>query len=68
MHTKRTSKAMLTSVAIHLLLVLIAGLYFVTHTQTFKNFIGVDVFNHTRTQAATSPKTRLSNLSMNRLQ
>ena len=45
MHTKRTSGAMLTSVAIHFLLVLIAGLYFVTHTQTFKNIIGVDLLN-----------------------
>ena len=45
MRTKKTSGAMLTSVAIHFLLVLIAGLYFVTHTQTFKNIIGVDVFN-----------------------
>lgn len=45
MRSKKTSGALLTSVVIHLLLVLIAGLYFVTHTQTFKNFIGVDVVN-----------------------
>ena len=45
MRTKKTSGAMLISIAIHFLLVLIAGLYFVTHTQTFNNFIGVDVFN-----------------------
>lgn len=45
MHTKKTYGALLTSTAIHFLLVLIAGLYFVTQTQTFKNFIGVDVFN-----------------------
>ena len=45
MHTKKTYGALLTSTAIHFLLVLIVGLYFVTQTQTFKNFIGVDVFN-----------------------
>lgn len=45
MHTKKASNALLTSIAIHFLFVLIAGLYFVTHTQTFKSFIGIDVFN-----------------------
>ncbi len=45
MHSKKVSGALLTSIAIHCLIVLIAGLYFVTHTQTFKTFIGVDVLN-----------------------
>ena len=45
MRTKNTSGAMLTSIAIHALIILIAGLYFVTKTQTFKNFIGVDVID-----------------------
>lgn len=45
MRKKKTSGALLTSITIHFLLVLIAGLYFVTHTQTFKKFIGVDVLN-----------------------
>ena len=45
MHTKKTSNALLTSIAIHFLIVLIAGLYFVTHTQTFESMIGVDVLN-----------------------
>lgn len=45
MGTKKTSSALLTSIAIHTLIVLIAALYFVTHTQTFKNIIGVDLLN-----------------------
>ena len=45
MRTKKASGALLTSIAIHFLFVLIAGLYFVTRTQTFKNFINVDVFS-----------------------
>lgn len=45
MRTKKTYGALLTSTVIHFILVLIVGLYFVTQTQTFKNFIGVDVFN-----------------------
>lgn len=45
MHKKRTSHALLTLVAIHIILVLIASLYFMTQTQTFKNLIGVDVLN-----------------------
>ena len=45
MHSKKLSGALLTSIAIHCLIVLIAGLYIVTHTQTFKTYIGVDVLN-----------------------
>ena len=45
MRTKKTSGALLISVVIHLLLVLIAGLYFVTQTQTFKKYIAIDVEN-----------------------
>lgn len=45
MHTKKASGALLTSITIHVIIILIAGLFFVTRTQTFKNFIGVDVIN-----------------------
>ena len=45
MRRKRISGVVLTSIAIHFLIVLIAGLFFVTDTQTFKNIVGVDVLN-----------------------
>ena len=45
MRRKRTSGALLTSIVFHLILVLIAGLYFVTQTEIFRNFISVDVFD-----------------------
>ena len=44
MRRKRTSGALLTSIVFHVLLVLIAGLYFVTQTQIFTGFMSVDVF------------------------
>ena len=42
MSVKRTSGALMTSLVIHLVLALIAGLYFVTQTQTFKDLVGVE--------------------------
>ena len=42
MSVKRTSGALMTSLVLHLVLALIAGLYFVTQTQTFKDLVGVE--------------------------
>ena len=42
MSVKRTSGALMTSFVLHLVLALIAGLYFVTQTQTFKDLVGVE--------------------------
>ena len=42
MSTKRTSSAFMTSVVLHIIIVLIAGLYFLSQTQEFKNIIRVD--------------------------
>lgn len=43
MRPKRTTGALMTSLVIHLILVVIAGLYFVTRTQKFQNFIGINI-------------------------
>ncbi len=43
MSTKRTSGAFMTSVVLHIIIVLIAGLYLLSQTQEFKNLIGVDI-------------------------
>ena len=47
MSIKRTSGALMTSVILHLVIVLIAGLYLVTQTQTFKDLVGVETFKPT---------------------
>ncbi|MXV77665.1 DUF4159 domain-containing protein [Candidatus Poribacteria bacterium] len=41
MSAKRTSGALMTSLLIHVVLILIAGVYFVTQTETFKDLVGV---------------------------
>ena len=43
MSTKRTSSAFMTSVILHIIIALVAGLYFLSQTQEFKNLIGVDI-------------------------
>ena len=43
MSTKRTSSAFMTSVVIHIIIALAAGLYLLSQTQEFKNLIGVDI-------------------------
>ena len=43
MSTKRTSGAFMTSVILHVIIVLVAGLYFLSQTQKFKSLIGVDI-------------------------
>ena len=45
MSAKRTSGAFMTSLLLHLVLVAIAGLYFVTQTQTFKDLVGIETFD-----------------------
>ena len=42
MSAKRTSAALMTALLIHGILIAIAGLYFVTQTQTFKDLVGVE--------------------------
>ena len=44
MSVKRTSGALMTSVIIHVVIILIAGLYLVTQTETFKDVFGVETF------------------------
>ena len=43
MSTKRTSSAFMTSVVIHIIVALAAGLYLLSQTQEFKNLIEVDI-------------------------
>ncbi len=43
MSTKRTSSAFVTSVVIHIIIALAAGLYLLSQTQEFKNLIEVDI-------------------------
>ena len=43
MSTKRTSSAFMTSVILHIIIALVASLYFLSQTQEFKNLIGVDI-------------------------
>ena len=43
MSTKRTSSAFMTSVILHIIIALVAGLYLLSQNQEFKNFIGVDI-------------------------
>ena len=40
--TKKTSSALMTSLLVHLVLILIAGLYFVTQTETFRHLVGIE--------------------------
>ena len=42
MSAKRTSSALITSILIHFVLVLIAGLYFLVQTETFQHLIGIE--------------------------
>lgn len=49
MRAKRTSRALLTSILIHFVVVLIAAMYFVTQTETFKDLIGIDIVPTQRT-------------------
>ena len=43
MSAKRTSAALMTALLIHVVFILIAGLYFVTQTQSFKDLVGIDM-------------------------
>ncbi len=45
MSAKRTSGALMTSIVLHLVLIAIAGLYFVTQTQTFKDLVGAEMLD-----------------------
>ncbi len=45
MSAKRTSSALMTSILIHFVLVLIAGLYFVVQTDTFKDLVIFETFD-----------------------
>lgn len=44
MSAKRTSAALMIALVIHGVFILIAGLYFVTQTQTFKDLVGIETF------------------------
>ena len=41
MSAKRTSGALMTSLLVHVVLILIAGVYFVTQTETFQDLVGL---------------------------
>lgn len=43
MSTKRTSSAFMTSLILHISIAVVAGLFFLSQTQEFKNLIGVDI-------------------------
>ena len=54
MRIKRLSSALVVSVVCHIVVVIIAGFYWVTQTQQFKDLIGVEVF-----QAKEPPKPKV---------
>jgi hypothetical protein len=54
MSTKRTSGALMTSLVIHGIIVFVAGLYFVSQTQQFKDLVGAEVL-----KAKDPPKPRV---------
>ena len=43
MSTKRTSSAFMTSLILHISIAVVAGLFFLSQTQEFRNLIGVDI-------------------------
>ncbi len=44
MSSKRTSRAFVASIVVHLFFVLIAGFYFITQTRTFQEILGIEMF------------------------
>ena len=44
MHTKRTASALMISVALHLVIVFVTGIYLITQTPRFQEFISAEVF------------------------
>ena len=48
MRTKRTSGALLTSLGLHLVLAFLAGIYLITQTPHFQEFIGAEIFEPTK--------------------
>ena len=57
MSTKRTSSAFMTSVILHIIIALVAGLYFLSQTQEFKNLIGVDILQPSNPSSTTRAAT-----------
>ena len=55
MSTKRTSSAFVTSVILHIIIALVAGLYFLSQTQEFKNLIGVDILQPSKPRTPPRP-------------
>lgn len=55
MSTKRTSSAFMTSVILHIIIALVAGLYFLSQTQGFKNLIGVDILQPSKPRTPPRP-------------
>ena len=55
MSTKRTSSAFMTSVILHIIIALVAGLYFLSQTQDFKNLIGVDILQASKPRTPPRP-------------
>ncbi|MDE0299745.1 MAG: DUF4159 domain-containing protein [Candidatus Poribacteria bacterium] len=55
MSTKRTSSAFMTSVILHIIIALVAGLYLLSQTKDFKNFIGVDFLQPSKPQRPPRP-------------
>ena len=43
MHTKKTASALMISVVLHLVIVFVTGIYLITQTPRFKEFIGAEV-------------------------
>ena len=55
MSTKRTSSAFVTSVILHIIIALVAGLDFLSQTQEFKNLIGVDILQPSKPRTPPRP-------------
>lgn len=55
MSTKRTSSAFMTSVILHIIIALVAGLYLLSQTQEFKNLIGVDILEASKPRTPPKP-------------
>ena len=48
MRAKRTSGALVTSLVLHLVLAFVAGIYLITQTPHFQEFIGAEVIQLTK--------------------
>lgn len=48
MSAKRTSGALMTSLVLHLVLAFVAGIYLITQTPHFQEFIGAEVIQPTK--------------------